>query len=286
MRLLCFGKDGLLGSELQLWLDQVQPESCVWLGKQDCDITDADAVDQVFQQYKPTVVMNAVAYTLVDDAEDHADTANAVNHIGVQHIVAGCKAHGATLVHFSTDYVFDGTQTEPYTEDCAVGPINVYGQTKQDAEAYIMGALEAYYILRIQWIFGTKKPNFMSAILKKAKEGGVLRVVNDQFGSPTSTTTVSKAVVNLLVNMPAHGVYHFRTLQHTTWYDVAVFICAQCGLDVEIEGVDTSVYPTKAMRPKNTVLNIGKWIYTDLYTPPMWTQDVKDYLKNKGYIKE
>ena len=140
-----------------------------------------------------------------------------------------------------------------------------------------------HYILRIQWVFGLAGPNFISAILTKAKKGDALSVVDDQWGTP-STTTISKGVVNLINNGPEYGTYHFRSLNHTSWYDYATFVLNQCNIKVPVKPVSSDAYRAKAKRPKNGVLNVGKWIYSDLYTPPTWTRDVSHYLKEAQWV--
>lgn len=284
MRICCFGKDGLLSTELQEWLPELNPLSLNFLSKSDCDITDKDAVNQAFNTYRPTHVINAAAYTKVDDCETDASTANLVNGFALDHLIDACNQYGATLIHFSTDYVFNGTKETPYEEDDLPIPINSYGASKLIAETAIRARLIEHYILRVQWVYGPAKPNFVSTILRLAKEKKDVHIVNDQFGSPTSTTSISKAVVNLILNKPEYGTYHFRTLKHTSWYDFAVYFLEKCKMNVAVIPVSSSEFKTKAKRPKNGVLNIGKWIYSDLYTPPTWENDVLNYLKKEKLI--
>ena len=129
-------------------------------------------------------------------------------------------------------------------------PINAYGESKLIAEKAIRDRLVEHYIIRVQWVYGPAKSNFIRTIIALAKENGEVRVVNDQFGSPTSTTSISKAVVNLLLNKPAFGTYHFRTLKHTSWYDFAVYFINKCKIDSAVIPVSSAEFKTKAKRPK------------------------------------
>ena len=284
MRILCFGKGGLLCTELQTWLPELTPKSLVFLSKSECDITDQDAVYRAFEMHDPTWVINAAAYTEVDACEHQSPLANLVNGFSLNHLAKACTEYGATLIHFSTDYIFNGKKDTPYDETDHPLPINAYGASKLIAEKAIQDHLIEHYILRVQWVYGSAKPNFITKIIQIAKETGEVNVVSDQVGSPTSTTTISKAVVNLMVNKPAHGTYHFRTLNHTTWYDFASFFIEKCNINAAVIPVTSREFKTPAKRPKNGVLNIGKWMYADLYTPPTWKNDALNYLKKEQFI--
>ncbi|MEK9727230.1 MAG: dTDP-4-dehydrorhamnose reductase [Candidatus Margulisiibacteriota bacterium] len=279
MRILCFGKDGLLSSELQHWLPELSAEALIFLGHSDCDITNPDQVNSAFETYRPSVVINAVAYTAVDQCEDNEAEALSINATALNTIVAASNRYSATLIHFSTDYVFDGQKQGPYDEDDVVNPINAYGRTKQMGDSIVINGAKQFYILRVQWVFGPAKPNFIETMVNLSQQNDEVSVVSDQIGSPTSTTSISKAVVNLLHNMPAFGLYHFRTLNHCSWYDYACFIFETLELDIKVNPVASTQFNSKAKRPKNSVLNIAKWIYTDLYTPLSWKVDVANYLK-------
>ncbi|MGA0241632.1 MAG: dTDP-4-dehydrorhamnose reductase [Candidatus Marinamargulisbacteria bacterium] len=281
MRLLCLGGGGLVATALKKWLPELSPHTLVLLDRQMCDITHAEQVAAAFETHQPTHVINAAAMTDVDACETAIDRARNINGHGVKTIASHCHKHKAVLVHFSTDYVFNGAASFPYSEDAVTDPINMYGQSKLMGDQFVRHELDAHYILRVQWVFGHDKPNFIDAILKKARQGAALRVVNDQFGSPTSAQIIAKAVVNLILNSPAYGVYHFRTLGHTHWCNVAQYCLDVCGLKVPITPVSSAEYPRPAARPKNGVLNTAKWVYADLYTPPTWQQAIDEYLNIK-----
>ena len=158
MRILCFGKQGLLSSELQEWLPELRPKSLDFLSKDDCDITSAEDVSSAFAKFRPTHVINAAAFTKVDACEDEAPMANLVNGFALEHIVNACNQYGAILLHFSTDYIFNGKKDGPYEEDDQPLPINAYGESKLIAEKAIRDRLVEHYIIRVQWVYGPQNP--------------------------------------------------------------------------------------------------------------------------------
>ena len=284
MKILCFGSTGLVASELKQWLPELSPESLVFLSHKDCDITSDSNLKLAFETHEPSIVINAAAFTAVDDAEGAVNKANQVNGHALKSMAKYCDDYDATLIHFSTDYVFNGKKDGAYEEDDPVSPINAYGDSKLLGEAMIQQRLAKHYILRIQWVYGLAKPNFVDAIINKAREAKEVSVIFDQVGSPTSAEVIAKAVVNLIHNMPAYGIYHFRTLNTTSWYEFASYFLQRMNIKVPIIPVASTEYKTAAKRPLNSKLNIAKWIYTDLYTPPNWKQAVDDYLVKKQYI--
>ena len=286
MRILCFGKSGLVASELQQWLPELNSDELIFLSRQECDIANSTQVEAAIAEFKPSHVINAAAYTAVDDAEDNVDECNWTNGAALEVIAKVCNSIGAILIHFSTDYVFNGKQDGAYEEDDLTCPINTYGKSKLLGEDHIRQNIDNHYILRVQWVYGHAHGNFVDAIIKKAKSGTELQIINDQYGSPTSAEVIAKAVVNLITNQPAFGIYNFRTLNQTTWYDFACYFLDYLNIDVNVTPVKSEFYKTKAVRPKNSVMNIGKWIYTDLYTPPSWKVAVENYLNQKKEIKE
>ena len=155
MKILCFGKQGLLSTELQQWLPELNPLSLNFLSKSECDITNKEAVNQAFSQYRPTHVINAAAYTKVDACEDDASLANLVNGFALDHLIDACHQYGVILIHFSTDYVFNGTKKSPYDESDLPTPINAYGKSKLIAENTIRQRLVEHYIIRVQWVYGS-----------------------------------------------------------------------------------------------------------------------------------
>jgi dTDP-4-dehydrorhamnose reductase len=282
MRILCFGKSGLVSSALQKWIPELNPEHAVFLSRLECDITNSSQVVHAIESYKPTHVINAAALTNVDDCERIVNDCNLVNGFSVEAMARACEDRGIILIHFSTDYVFNGKKDTPYEEDDITNPINAYGVSKRLSEELIQKICLNHYILRIQWVYGHGHPNFVDTIIQKAQEVDELKIINDQFGSPTSADVVAKAVVNLITNNPVYGVYHFRTLQHTSWYDFATYFLNLCGIKTPVIPVPSETYKTAAKRPKNCIMNIGKWIYNDLYTPPTWKVAVKDYLNKQA----
>jgi dTDP-4-dehydrorhamnose reductase len=278
MRILCFGRNGLVGQEIYRHCHLNNIKNCLFLTQSECDITDKKSVFKYIHDFQPTHVINCAAATKVDECETNFATANMINGFSLKHIAEACQINHATLLHFSTDYVFNGKKDSPYKENDPVNPINAYGESKQMGEDFIRKQLMAHYILRIQWVFGKNKPNFIKSILNKSKTSTELKVVSDQFGTPTSASTIAKAVLNLIYNAPPYGTYHFRSLNHTNWYEYAKFVYDECKIRIPVIPILSHDYSPVAKRPKNGILNMEKWIYSDLYTPPSWKKDVLDYL--------
>lgn len=279
MTILCLGASGMLAMQLMHWVHQLNPKKSLFLSKKDCDITCEETVTHAILTAEPTVVINCAAFTNVDHAESVSELADSINGYALRAIVDACNRCDATLVHVSTDYVFDGTATVPYTEMDVPNPINAYGASKLIGENIILKSCQKYYILRVQWLFGDG-PNFIQTMLRLGKTNDVVRVVNDQFGTPTSTTSVSKAMINIVHHMPEYGIYHFRNLNHCSWYEYAQFIFQSEELSVHVDPVSSSAYSTLAHRPRYSVLNTSKWLYANLYTPKTWQADVLAYLSS------
>jgi len=262
---LILGAFGMLGHDLQ----QVYPDA-VCRGHE-LDITDEAAVLSFLSDLKPSLVINAAAFTNVDGCEDQQDLAFAVNGEGPGHIAAACHEVGAPLVHYSTDYVFDGSQ-ESYAESDSPNPINVYGASKLQGEQAIMAAMEDYRIIRTSWLFGRNGPNFVETMLRLSAEMETVRVVNDQFGKPTFTVDLASKTPEIAKDEP--GIYHITNGGICSWYEFASAII----LNVEPCSSEEFVRPAK--RPKFSVLENTK-------TSPMrpWEDALKEYLRTKSMEK-
>ena len=191
MRVLIPGSNGQVGRELVAWAAQHGVEA-IGLTRVDLDLTDASVVEAVVHAHRPDAVVNAAAYTAVDRAESEPDVAFAVNRDGPAALAATCADLGIPLVHFSTDYVFDGTKSEPYVEDDPVAPLGVYGQSKWVGEEAVRTALDHHLILRVSWVFSRHGGNFVKTMLRLGREREALRVVADQHGGPTPAGAMRK----------------------------------------------------------------------------------------------
>ncbi len=241
------------------------------LTSSDIDISQEASVRQVLHgiDFFDTVI-NCAAFTHVDSCETFWDKAVSVNATGPLYLAKICQERGAQLMHFSTDYVFDGQGHLPYVETCNPAPINAYGRSKLLGEQVIQAHCETHYILRIQWLYGQGGRHFIEAILQKAaKDPSSLQVVADQWGSPTSTRTIAEAVVALCQHALAYGIYHVATQGYTSWHGLAEYV-----LGHSVPSLLSSELPRPAPRPLNGRLDIKKWLQTGLYSPPTWQRDV------------
>jgi dTDP-4-dehydrorhamnose reductase len=259
--ILVFGKNGQISKSLAAFLPNGQ-----FLSSTEAPFTQPQKVLALLDQYKPTIVINAAAYTAVDKAETERAMALQINATTPGLIAEWCAKHHATLVHFSTDYVFDGTGTKPWVETDTPNPINWYGQTKLEGEKLIQASGCTHYIFRIAWVYCEWGTNFRNTIRRLACERKELKIVNDQWGSPTHAMDVAKTVTQLLqkidksADAPKPGVYHLRYTPYCTWYDFAQQIVSEArkeGLPVVLETllpIPSEAYPTPARRPKNSRL--------------------------------
>ena len=239
--------------------------SCLALSRAQLDITNRDLVFRTVEQVRPTCVVNAAAYTAVDKAEDDAETAYAVNRDGAKSLAAACAAVGASLIHISTDYVFDGEKSAPYKEDDAVAPLGVYGASKLAGEEAVRGHCSEHIILRTSWVYGRHGHNFVRTMLRLGRERDSLRVVDDQFGSPTFAGDLSAAILKLVSDLrcgawPDGGFGTFHCAGHgiTTWCEFARAIFRRAPSPPVIEAIGTVEYPTPAKRPRNSALDCTK----------------------------
>lgn len=272
MSLLIVGARGMLGQALaEVFRDQ-QPT--LW-DKAEIDITDAAATLAKISDIRPTVIINAAAYTDVDGAEKDRDVAFAVNATGVANVAAAAKAVGATMVQYSTDYVFPGTNRTGIKEDDQPGPpVNAYGESKLAGEVALRRSGATYYLLRTAWLYGPGGKNFVDTMLLLAQTKSSLSVVNDQHGSPTFTYDVARATQEILEKyLP--GIYHTVNSGQTTWYDFAQKIFELAGKSIEVMPVPSSQFPRPARRPQYSMLQSSKGP-----TLRPWEVALDDYLKN------
>jgi len=280
MRILVTGARGMLGTEVVKTLEMCGHE--VWgtdiSSKEDkIDITRQDQVRYALSSFKPSWVVNCAAYTNVDLAEDHEDQALALNGKGPDLLAHACRKLSVRLMHISTDYVFDGTKGKPYTEDDSPNPINVYGASKLAGENAIRHAMDDYIIVRTQWLIGHKGRNFVSTILSAAQINERLRVVNDQWGSPTFATDVARAITQLL-EADARGVYHVCNRGKATWYDLASKAIEIVGLSTQVMPVSTDEFPRPARRPPYAVLSTKKFTEKTGKVMPLWQTSLESYI--------
>ncbi|HWM35364.1 MAG TPA: dTDP-4-dehydrorhamnose reductase [Pseudolysinimonas sp.] len=265
-RYLILGGGGMLGSDLRALLrekEYVAPPSA------EVDIRDAAAVAEAADGVE--VVVNAAAYTAVDEAESHEDEAHALNAVGAENVARAAAAAGARLVHLSTDYVFDGSADEPYREDAPRSPLGVYGRTKAEGEQRVLAAHPEAYIVRTAWLYGAGGGNFPRTMLRLAAERDTVSVVTDQLGQPTWTADLAGWITALVDAGAAPGIYHGTSGESASWFTFARAVFENAGLDAErVLPTDAASFPRPAPRPAYSVLAHGAWTKAALDTPRPW----------------
>lgn len=251
MKILLTGRGGQVGSELHSVLQRLGPVTAV--DRAALDLADAGAIRRLVRDTKPDAIVNAAAYTAVDRAESEPDLAMRINGEAPGVLAEEAKRLGASLLHYSTDYVFDGTKGAPYTEDDATRPLGVYGRTKLAGEEAIRAAGCRHLVVRTAWVYGRGR-NFVRAILSQAGAGAALRVVNDQLGAPTWARDVAE-VSRQLLERRAEGLVHVSAAGCVSWLQVAAEILKEKRLSAPLRGVTTAEYAARAPRPRYSVLD-------------------------------
>ncbi len=277
MRLLVTGCNGQLGWELARALAPLGEITAT--NRATLDLSRPETIAPAIRTLKPNVILNAAAYTAVDQAESEPVLAAAINTTAPAILAEEAKRCGALLVHYTTDYVFDGTKASPYTEEDATNPLSVYGQTKLDGERAIQASGCEHLILRTSWVYGPRGRNFLLTMLRLAHDKPVLRVVDDQIGAPTAVQTLAEATALILQRrQPGQsGLFHLTASGHTSWHSFAKLIVSLAGPPYpEVEAIPTSAYPTAAKRPLNSRLDCTKVAATFGLQLPDWERVVRD----------
>jgi len=245
------------------------------LGLPQVDITNKKQLEDIFFHYKPKVIINAAAYTDVEKAEDEKQQVMLVNGTSVGYLSDLCTQYDTLLIHISTDYVFDGTKGTPYVETDAVNPINVYGHSKLLGEQLVQ--CKKHSIIRTSWVYSPYGHNFVKTMLKLAQTKDEIKVVDNQYGSPTYTCDLAKAIMNIAAKYSTSGLFHLTGGPKTTWYDFAKEILKNHPIKV----LPTDHYPTKAQRPQYSLLDCTK--IKDVYGIEMqnWKASLKDCLGSR-----
>jgi dTDP-4-dehydrorhamnose reductase len=301
VRILLLGADGQLGYELQRAcapLGEILPYtlSGKLSGRQACgqaDFSQEGAVEALVREHKPTLVVNAVAHTAVDRAEDEPALSQRVNADAVAELAQACMRAGAELVHYSTDYVFDGKSKRPWREDDATGPINVYGRSKLDGEEAIRASGARHRILRTAWVYGARGQNFLRTALRLAPERDELRIVNVQVGSPTPARWLASATALSLVRKPdAEGTWHVVADGECSWHEFAMAIYGDAlvagviARAPKLIGIPSSEYPTKARRPSYSRLDTSKFERDFGFRLPDWRIGLREVIAELAEAKQ
>ena len=278
MKILLLGHKGMLGSDL---LAQMRlHHEVIGMDKEEIDVTSADDCAKAVEEAKPQIIINAAAYTNVDSCETAKEECFAVNAEAVKNIATACRNTNIRIVHFSTDYVFNGSGSSPYKEDEKCDPINIYGASKLAGEKYLQALAQNYILIRTAWLYGANGKNFVRAILEKAKTTPRLTVVNDQLGSPTHTKDLA-AAVDHLIEKNAQGIFHVTNRGSCSWYQFAVKILQEAGIDdVEVSPITSDQLQRAAKRPAYSVMSMQKFIATTGKAMQPWQLALKDYLES------
>ncbi|NOI68724.1 dTDP-4-dehydrorhamnose reductase [Vibrio sp. 99-8-1] len=284
MNVLITGVDGQVGQILA----RRMPEKINFIGltREQLDITNEKAVENVFERFKPNIVVNAAAYTKVEEAELNSVQAMEINSTGPSLLAQQAEKHKSVLIHLSTDYVFDGNSDLPYIEHDIAIPLNIYGKSKLAGEVAIANTCTKYLIIRTSWIFSECGCNFIKTMLRLAMETDVIKVVDDQFGGPTYAGDIADTIIKLIQNLEVDidiqwGVYHYSGYPFVSWYEFACSlfeVTAKSSLSLKepkLVPVASSEYKFKAKRPKNSKLNCSK-IYQEFFIEPCdWKKALK-----------
>jgi dTDP-4-dehydrorhamnose reductase len=274
MKILLLGCEGMLGGELFAQLK----EDYEVVGKdiQDFDIASADDCRSMVEDNHPDMVINAVAFTDVDGCEAHRDKCFAVNADGVGNVALACRDRGIKIVHFGTDYVFDGAKGLPYCESDACRPMNVYGEAKLAGEKALFNITDNFLLVRTAWLYGARGKNFVKTIMEKAKSTKRLEVVDDQIGSPTYACDLAGAVKRLIEDDGA-GIYHITNGGSCSWYEFAQAILEYAGLiDVEVKPIKSDKLARPAIRPCYSVLDSSEFYRITVMAMRPWRAALRD----------
>ncbi|WED41912.1 dTDP-4-dehydrorhamnose reductase [Legionella cardiaca] len=268
MKILLLGSTGQVGSELIAWFANSKHE-ILSLSRKECDLLDPQKVFPALAQFEVDLVVNAAAYTAVDRAEDEVELAKQINGYSIKEVANYCQSRNIPLIHFSTDYVFDGLKSEGYTEEDLTNPKSAYGHSKLLGEQLIQAHLGKHLILRVSWVFSKNRQNFVKTILRLANTREELGIVADQWGRPTAAKDIARVIDTIIQKLDAGGfnnwgIYHYASQGPTNWYEFATSflkVAKDRGYPLllnRLQAIKTEEYPTKAQRPKNSVLITNK----------------------------
>ena len=276
-KIIVTGCNGQLGRAVNEYYGNASDISFVNTDVAELDITDIDAVMRLAREVKPYAIVNCAAHTAVDACESQYEKAFAINAIGARNLAIASRETGAKLVHISTDYVFDGTKTTPYVETDPTNPMGAYGSTKLAGEEFVKQFADRWFILRTAWLYGDGK-NFARTMLRLSETNEAVRVVGDQFGSPTSTVELTKAIDALLFS-ENYGLFHATCEGSTSWADFAGEVFRLAGKDTRVEAITTEEYGAPAPRPAYSVLDNRMFRLTTDFAFADWHDAIAVYMK-------
>jgi dTDP-4-dehydrorhamnose reductase len=290
-RILVLGANGQLGSDIVKVFSDSENMDLISFYRKNLDVEETDSIKHKLNEYSGVdYIINCTSYHKTDECEDFVEKSFKVNSVAVLEMVKFCSERDIVFIHISTDYVFGGDKKKPYKEEDYPNPLNVYGNTKLAGEFFIKNYCEKYFILRVSSLFGVagssgKGGNFVETMIKFAKEKIPLKVIANQFMSPTHTLDVARAIKILIdKDINNYGLYHVCNSGFCSWYEFTKTIFELTSIDVDLSKTSYEEYNTKAKRPKYSVMGNSK--ISKYYKMPEWEEALKEYLKLKGYIKK
>lgn len=277
MKVLVTGTKGQLGFDVCNELTKRGIEN-KGIDRDECDITNKQAVLDYIYNYAPDVVIHCAAYTAVDRAESEEHVCRRVNRDGTEYIALACKTINAKMVYISTDYVFNGAGDKFFEVDDETDPLNIYGLTKLEGEEQVRKILEKYFIVRISWVFGVNGNNFINTMLRLSGGNKELKIVSDQIGSPTFTYDLAPLICDM-IETEKYGIYHATNEGECSWAEFAEHIFHVAGQNVLVHHIKSEEYPTKAVRPKNSRLSKKSLDNAGFKRLPDWEDAVERYIK-------
>jgi dTDP-4-dehydrorhamnose reductase len=279
MKFLVTGARGQLATEIISLFEKEAAEYNAF-DEFSLDITSASQVLSAIDGHRPDVVINCAAYNAVDDAEQYWQKAFEINGVGVRNLAVACEKKGVVLVHFGTDFVFDGTKESPYTIVDAPNPLSKYGESKLLGEMYVRDLMKRFFLIRLSWVFGGGEFSFPTKVLQWASKNRKLRIVDDQTASPAYVGNLSTAIVDL-IRTGAYGLYHMTNSGQCSRYEWARFILEKTKWQGELEPAKSDEFKTAAKRPAFTVLENFPLKETIGYTLPAWQEATEEFLGKK-----
>lgn len=281
MKILLLGHKGMLGSDLFLQLGK--KHEITGLDKDEIDIASLSECRKAVDENAPEIVINAAAYTDVDGCEKAKEECFNINAEAVKNIAESCRKKNIRIIHFSTDYVFDGNSSEPYKEDHGCNPINLYGAAKLAGERYLQSLSNNYLLIRTEWLYGKNGKNFVRTILEKAGTTNKLEIVDDQIGSPTYTRDLA-AAVDLLMGRNIAGIFHITNRGSCSWFQFTQKILQETGITgVQVLPIKSDKLGRPARRPHYSVLSMQKFTQATGKIMQPWQLALQDYLQNMKY---
>lgn len=280
MKILVLGASGQLGQCLKKVAEERNVLGLDFPDEGAGNILEVSGLHTLFADKKPDFVINCAAYTAVDKAEDDVDQCRKVNKVGALNVAQACKAFNAKLVHVSTDFVFEGRKFELLTEEDIAEPISVYGLTKLEGEIDVMNTLPEHYIVRTSWLYSEFANNFVKTMLKLGADRNELNIIADQIGTPTYAIDLADAILDIIAaGKEEYGIYHYSNEGAISWFDFAKAIFDLSNTQVKANPIPTSQYPTKAERPKFSVMDKSKIKNTFGIAVPYWRDSLVACLK-------